>query len=363
MIPTRPRRSRSLAAACALGLATPLAAQQTIDGCQILPTANIWNVPVASLPVHASSAAWIATMGGSTGLHMDFGSGLWDGGRIGIPIDSVPELQAFVAVDFATLGWAGESDPGPYPIPADPQIEGEPGNATGDRHVLVVHQGQCDLYETYYTYPHGDSAQALNDDWPDVVPCAVGAGGWCAASGARFDLDSNALRPDGWTSADAAGLPILPGLARHEEVATGEIRHALRFTTSPTQKSYLWPARHYASQSTNAAYPPMGIRVRMKPEVDLSGLSQQARVIAVALKRYGMILADNGSDWYISGAPHDDWDNDVLHELDVYEGDDFEVVDVSSLELDPDSGETPHLFSDGFERGAASLATWSLASP
>lgn len=363
MAPTPPRRPLVRLLVPLLAAASPLAAQQTIDGCQVFPTSNIWNVPVASLPVHASSAAWIATIGATKGLHMDFGSGLYDGGKIGIPYDSVPELQPMVAVDFATLGWAGESDPGPYPIPADPQIEGEPGNAVGDRHVLVVRQGACELYEAYYTYPHGSSALELNDDPPDLVPCAVGAGGWCAASGAFYDLDSNALRPDGWTSADAAGLPVLPGLARYEEVATGEIRHALRFTTHPTQSAYLWPARHQAGSSTNAAYPPMGIRVRMKWDTDLSGLSEQARVIAVALKRYGMILADNGSDWYISGAPHASWDNGALHELDVYTGADFEVVDVSSLQLDPDSGETPHLFSDGFEKGAPSLATWSASAP
>jgi hypothetical protein len=339
----------------------PATAQATIDGCPILPASNIWNVPVASLPVHPSSAAWIATIGSATGLHADFGSGTWEGGKIGIPFDSVPAAQPLVVVDFATLGWDGESDPGPYPIPADPQIEGEPGNATGDRHVLILEQGDCVLYEAYYTYPDGAFADSQSDDSDLDVECQAGTGGWCAASGAVYDLASNALRPDGWTSADAAGLPILPGLARWEEVAGGEIRHALRFTTQPTQSAYVWPARHEASSNGDPDLPPMGIRVRMRAGVDLSGLSEPARVIAVALKRYGMILADNGSDWYISGAPHESWDNDVLHELDVFTGADFEVVDVAALALDPDSGATPHLFSDGFERGAAAFALWSAS--
>jgi len=340
----------------------PLAAQQTIGACELFPPSNIWNVPVASLPVAADSATLVANMSPGSGLHPDFGAALWLGGEIGIPYVSVPSDQPLVDVDFDTLGWSDESDPGPYPIPADPPIEGEPGNATGDRHVLVVRQGECKLYETYYTYADGDLADSQSGGSSDPVECTVGAGGWCAASGAVFDLGSNDLRPDGWTSADAAGLPILPGLVRYPEVATGEIRHAVRFTVSTTRKSYLWPARHQAGSTTSTGYPPMGLRVRLKAGVDLSGFSPEVRTILVAMKRYGLVLADNGSNWYISGVPDASWSDDDLHDLGQIHGSDFEVVDVSSLALDPDSGATPHLFSDGFERGSGSFATWSDAS-
>lgn len=341
--------------------AAPVAGQPTVGGCAIFPLSNVWNTPIAGLPVHASSSAWISTMGSGTGLHMDFGSGEWEGGKIGIPFDVVPEGQTMVPIDFDILGWGSESDDGPYPIPLDPQIEGEPDNATGDRHILVVRQGACELYELYYSYADGEEAQAQNDGWPDFFECSAGTDGWCGASGAVFDLDSNALRPDGWTSADAAGLPILPGLARYEEIAAGEIRHALRFTTSPTHGTYLWPARHEASSSINPAHPPMGIRVRLRADYPLAGYSPHARRLLITMKRYGMILADNGSDWYVSGAPHEGWDNGVLHELDDVTGSDFEVVDQSSLLIDPDSGETPHLFSDGFENEVTPLGNWTLA--
>jgi len=336
-----------------------------IGGCSVFPTSNVWNTPVDRLPTVADPEAsnYLATIGLGTGLHPDFGSGTWDGGNIGIPYDVVPQVQAFVPVDFALLGWDDESDAGPYLIPLDPQIEGEPANAVGDRHVLVVHQEDCDLYEVYYAYPDGVDAAAVNDSYPDVLTCAAGTNGWCGASGAVFDLSSNAFRTDGWTSADAAGLPILPGLARHEEVAAGEIRHALRFTAAQTRNAHWWPARHHASSSSTASRPPMGLRVRLKADVDLSSFGPQSRVILAALKKYGMILADNGSNWYVSGAPHASWDNDDLHDLGDVTGSDFEVVDQSSLIVDPDSGETPHLWSDGFERGGAALGFWSAVAP
>jgi len=342
---------------------TAATAQQTIAGCQLFPTSNVWNVPVLGLPVHPKSTDYLTTIGLAEGLHMDFGSGEWDGGKIGIPLDLVPEGQATVPIDYAILGWPGESDPGPFPIPADPQIEGEPDNALGDRHILVLRQGACELYELYYSYPDGAEAQAQNDDWPDIVDCTVGTDGWCAASGAKYDLDSNALRPDGWTSADAAGLPVLPGLARYEEVEAGEIRHALRFTTAPTQGAYVWPARHEASSSTDPDDPPMGLRVRLRADYPLASFSPHARRLLTAMKRYGMILADNGSDWYVSGIPNEGWDNDVLHELDDVLGSDFEVVDASSLMINADSGETPHLFSDGFENEVTAFANWSSHAP
>jgi hypothetical protein len=212
-----------------------------------------------------------------------------------------------------------ESDPGPYPIPANAPIEGGP-DATGDRHVLVVDRDHCVLYELYHAFPQT-------------------GGAWQAGSGAIFNLGSNALRPAGWTSADAAGLPILPGLVRYDEVAAGEIRHALRFTAPDTRHAYVWPARHYASDLTGAQYPPMGQRFRLRAGFDLAPYPPAAQVILRALQTYGLILADNGSPWYISGVPDERWDNDLLHTLDAVIGLDFEAVDVSGLMLDPNSGQ------------------------
>ncbi|NKQ36093.1 MAG: hypothetical protein HF973_10825 [Chloroflexi bacterium] len=297
----------------------PGAPPPNIAGCDVFPADNIWNTPVDTLPVHINSTAYMETIGLNDNIHADFGSGVWPPGSnspIGIPYVDVPGSQTPVAVSFT---WADESDPGPYPIPPDAPIEGGP-DADGDRHVIVLDRDNCVLYEMYNAFPQGD-------------------GSWTADSGAKFDLSSHALRPDTWTSADAAGLPILPGLVRYEEVAAGEIRHAIRFTAPQTQRAYIWPARHYASSLTDPYYPPMGLRVRLKAGVDISGFSPQAQVVAQAMQTYGLILADNGSSWYISGAPDDRWDNDVLHELDQLTGADFEAVDVSGLMVDPDSGE------------------------
>jgi hypothetical protein len=287
-----------------------------IDGCAIYPGDHIWNARVDTLPVDANSPAYISTIGASTGLHPDFGSGTWQGSPIGIPFVTVPGTQPLVDVAF---GYDDESDPGPYPIPPDAPIEGGPGS-DGDRHVLVLDRDNCVLYETFYAWPQPD-------------------GSWYAGSGAVFDLKAYDLRPDGWTSADAAGLPILPGLVRYDEVAAGEIRHAIRFTASQTRRAYIWPARHYASSLTGSQYPPMGQRFRLKADFDISGSSPQVQVILQAFKTYGIILADNGSNWFISGAPDERWDNDVLRELKQVHGSDFEAVNVSSLMVDPDSGQ------------------------
>jgi hypothetical protein len=276
--------------------------------CPIFPADNAWNQRVAALPVAANSAQLIASIGLSTGLHPDFGSGLYDGQPIGIPFDvvstSTPRSQ--VAFDYAN-----ESDKGPYPVPNTVHIEG--GNAsTGDRHALLIDKSACRLYELYALYPKA-------------------GGGWKAGSGAIWSLRSSKLRPAGWTSADAAGLPIFPGLARYDEVARGVIDHALRFTVEHTRRAYVYPARHYASSSDDPSLPPMGLRVRLKASVDISGFPRQARIVLQALKTYGMILADNGSNWYISGAPNPHWSNDDLHTLGRITGADFEVVDTSSL--------------------------------
>ena len=276
--------------------------------CAIFPASNAWNQRVDTLPVAADSAQLIASIGLSTGLHPDFGSGLYNGSPIGIPFDVVSKKTARSRVAF---DYADESDKGPYPIPKAVHIEG--GRASdGDRHALLLDRDACRLYELYALYPKP-------------------GGGWKAGSGAIWSLRSNAVRPAGWTSADAAGLPIFPGLARYDEVARGTIDHALRFTAARTRRAYVYPARHYASSSDDLSLPPMGARVRLKAGVDISGYPRQARIVLQALKTYGMILADNGSNWYISGAPDPHWSNDALHALGGIKGSDFEVVDTSSL--------------------------------
>lgn len=302
---------------CALGCTESVCGETPTD-CALFPPDHIWNTPVADLPVAARSNGYIASIGAETGLHPDFGAGLYEGMPLGIPFVRVPADQPPVAVVFTES--PDESDRGPYPVPADAPIEGS-SCAEGDRHVLVVQEGSCLLYELYAAYPQPD-------------------GSWQAGSGAVFNLDSYDLRPAGWTSADAAGLPILPGLVRYEEVAAGAINHALRFTAAKTQNAYVWPARHEASEDANPDLPPLGQRFRLKADVDISGFSPTNQIILTALQTYGMMLADNGSDWFLSGAPDDRWDNDDLHELqERITGGNFEAVDVSSLMRDPDSGQ------------------------
>jgi hypothetical protein len=291
-------------------------ASPTIGGCPVFPSDNVWNADISALPVDARSASYIASIGGGGRLHPDFGSGLYNGGPIGIPYIVAPSSQAAVPISF---NYADESDPGPYPIPPNAPIEGG-AQSGGDRHVLVVQSGTCKLYEMFAAYPQGS--------------------GWRAGSGAVWNLRSNALRPRGWTSADAAGLPILPGLVRYDEVAAGAINHAIRFTVSRTQRAYIWPARHLASSVTDPSAPPMGLRLRLKANVDISRFSPTNRIILTALKRYGMIVADNGSNWFLSGAPDDRWSNDDLHALGAIPGSDFEVVNTSSMMVNQDSGQT-----------------------
>jgi hypothetical protein len=291
-------------------------ASPSIAGCPVFMDNNIWNAPVDTLPADPNSQNYIATIGSGKALHADFGSGTWDGGPIGIPFTIVNGSQAKVRVTF---DYADESDSGPYPVPPEALIEGGP-QSTGDRHVLVIDKDNCLLYELYSSYPQAN-------------------GTWQAGSGAIFDLRSHALRPATWTSADAAGLPILPGLVRYDEVASGEIRHAIRFTAPQTRRAFIWPARHYASSLTGQQYPPMGQRFRLKANYDISGFSGDVQVILRALKKYGMILADNGSSWFISGVPDPRWNNDLLHELSRVSGSAFEAIDESSLMISPDSGQ------------------------
>jgi hypothetical protein len=275
----------------------------------MFPADNAWNQRIDGLPVAADSQRLITSIGLGSPVHPDFGSGTYGGGPIGIPFKVVSNQTKTVPVSFH---YASESDGHRYPLPPNVPIEGG-RNASGDRHVIVVNRDTCTDYELFDAHPLGGGTH------------------WHAGSGAIFNLRSDHLRPAGWTSADAAGLPILPGLARYDEVAAGSIDHALRFTAPATRAAYVYPARHLASSSHDPALPPMGLRVRLKANVDISHLPLQARIVAEALKRYGMILADNGSPWYISGAPNRHWSNDALHLLDQLTGRDFEVVDTSSL--------------------------------
>jgi hypothetical protein len=305
------RRLAVLAVALGAGVGGAAAATPapTVGGCPVFPATSVWNRRVDRLPVAKDSAALIRSIGLDASLHPDFGSGLYDGQRIGIPYAVVSGRATPKA--RPAFEYADESDPGPYPIPRNVPIEGDPRPDGGDRHALIVDRDTCTLYELYALHRTGS--------------------GWAAGSGAIWSLRSNRLRPAGWTSADAAGLPILPGLARYDEVAAGAIDHALRFTAPETRRAYVYPARHFASDSSDPALPPMGLRVRLKASFDISGFPPQARVVLEALKRYGMILADNGSPWYISGAPDPRWSNDELHSLDRVDGADFEVVDTSRL--------------------------------
>jgi hypothetical protein len=271
----------------------------TLAGCPMFPTTNVWNRRVDSLPVASNSTTMIAAIGSSASLHPDFSNA----GGFGIPFNLVTSSTAKSTVTF---DYADESDQVGYPIPASPKIEGG-----SDAHILMVDTSACQLYELY------DARQA--------------GGSWAAGSGATWDLRSNALRPAGWTSADAAGLPILPGLARYDEVAAGAILHALRFTAPSTCDGYIYPARHEAGGGSCSVKPPMGLRIRLKASVNIASYSTQARVLLQALQTYGAILADNGSPFYITGAPDTSWNDDVLHALGQLHGSDFEVVDTSSL--------------------------------
>jgi hypothetical protein len=275
--------------------------------CPVFPATSAWNQRVDKLPVAPNSAAIVDAIGSGDNVHADFGAGLWEGGPIGIPITVVRGTQVKSRVAFE---YADESDKGLYPIPANIAIEGG-HSSSGDRHALIVDRDRCKLYELFNLRPI--------------------SGGWRAGSGAIFDLRSNKLRPAGWTSADAAGLPILPGLARYEDVAKGRIDHALRFTVQDTRRAYVWPARHFASDKADPDLPPMGMRFRLKQRYPIAGFPRQARIVLQALKEYGMILADNGSNWYVSGAPHPKWSNDQLHTLHRVPGSAFEVVDGTKL--------------------------------
>ena len=289
------------------------------NGALAFPASNPWNTDVSTAAVDPNSANIIASIGTATGLHPDFGAGLYNGGPIGIPYVTVGGTQTKVPIVFTAYG--AESDPGPYPVPPDAPVEGGASNPNnpGDRHVLVIDKDNNRLYEMFTSFKNSNNS-------------------WNADAGALFHLDSNTVRPggqDGWTSADAAGLPIFPGLVRYEEAARGPggIRHALRFTVQTSRKAYLPPATHFASNSTSANLPPMGMRVRLKASYVIpSTFSTEVRAILTAMKTYGMFMADNGSNWFVSGAPDERWNNDTLNEqLGSVTGSDFEVVLMQDL--------------------------------
>jgi len=278
----------------------------TIEGVPVFPKDNPWNTDISEYPVHEGSDAFIDSIGADGNLHPDFGT-FWEGGPMGIPFITVGGDQPKVPISFQ---YADESDPGPYPIPPDAPIEGG-ADAEGDRHILVLDRDNKLLYELFSAWPEGD--------------------GWRAGSGAIWDLTSNDLRPEGWTSADAAGLPILPGLVRYDEVATGEVCHAVRFTVRRSQRAYVHPATHWASTSTDPDLPPMGLRLRLKADYDITGFAKTAQVILTGLKRYGMLMADNGGDWFITGAHDPRWNDEELATLKRVPGSAFEVVDTGEI--------------------------------
>lgn len=273
--------------------------------CQVFPGDNIWNTDISSLPVNSQSSEWLASMAASTtNLHPDFG-----GPPYGFPFNIVDNTHPTVSIAFQ---YASESDPGPYPVGSDTLIENG-----SDHHALIINKDTCTLYELFDLSGSGSS--------------------WSAGSGAIFPLSSDALRPLDWTSADAAGLPMFPGLVRWDEVQAGAINHAIRFTAAQTDQSFLWPARHQAGTAANPALPPMGARFRLKAGYDIASFSPQAQVILRAMQHYGLILADNGSNWYFSGTEDPSWPDSLLTELKSVPASEFEAVDESSLMVDPNS--------------------------
>jgi hypothetical protein len=277
-------------------------------GCPVFPASNAWHEKVNKLAVSPLSSAYIAAIGANLDLHPDFGSNL----TYGIPYAVVPASQPKVPIHFTAYG--DQSNPGPYPIPTGAPIEG--GSASsGDRHVLVVQSGSCKLYELYGAYPNAD-------------------GSWNAASGAVFNLHSNKLRPNGWTSADAAGLPIFAGLIRYAEIKRGYINHAIRFTVPQTQAGFIHPATHFASSSTDPDLPPMGLRLRLEASFNISGFPRTARIILEAMKTYGLIVADNGSPWFFQGATDPRWNDNALNTLKTVPGSAFQVVETGPIRTD-----------------------------
>jgi hypothetical protein len=309
-VPTR-RRVAVLGVVALLGAAASATASALhpfgsgTGGCTVFPADDAWHENVSKLAVSPLSSAYIASIGANVDLHPDFGSDL----TYGIPYAVVPASQPKVAIHFTAYG--DQSDRGPYPIPAWAPVEGG-ATSTGDRHVLVLQSGACKLYELYSAHRNAD-------------------GSWDAASGAVFNLRSDRLRPNGWTSADAAGLSVFAGLIRYDEIQRGYINHAIRFTVPDTQAGFIHPATHFASNSTSTALPPMGLRLRLKASFDISHFPRVARIILRAMKTYGLILADNGSPWYFQGATDPRWNDTALDTLKAVPGSAFEAVETGPI--------------------------------
>ncbi|MEO6511870.1 MAG: hypothetical protein ABIO16_12810 [Nocardioides sp.] len=303
----------------AAGLVTGAGAPSSTGGlraaCPAFPADSWWHADVSQLPVHERSSQWLSHMSTDRDLHPDFGPSYGDGPNYGIPVTVVDGSHPKVRVRF---DYADESDRVRYPLGNDTRIEGG-RNSGGDMHAIVVDRSTCMLYETWNTRVSGDT--------------------WRAGSGAVWSLRSNDLRPDGWTSSDAAGLPILPGLLRWKEVKNGRVDHAIRFTTDTTSSWHLWPARHDAGSTSEKSYPPMGARFRLKASFSLSGFSAKARVVLRAMKTYGLVLADNGSPWYFQGEQNKHWPSAFVEDLKRIPASAFEAVDTASLMVDPDSAQ------------------------
>jgi hypothetical protein len=319
----------------------------SLNGFHPFTSTNLWNTNISNSPVDANSAAIINFIGPSVGLHPDFGSGEYNGSDIGIPYTIVGGTQAMVGINFTAYG--DESDPGPMPFPPNAPIEGDPNPGNGDRHSLVLDSGNCFLYELY-------NASVNND------------GSWNAGSAAVWDLTTNEQRPYTWTSADAAGLPIFPGLVRYDEVASGKIQHALRFTLPQSRAAFTPPASHWAANSSNSLAAPMGMRLRLKSSYDISSFSTNVQVILTAMKTYGLIMADNGSAMYISGAPDNRWDNDDLHNLGQVPASAFEVVEMNPVytQANVPQGAAPTISSftasaSSVSAGTSVTLSWSVS--
>jgi hypothetical protein len=320
----------------------------SLNGFRPFGSDNLWNQDISGSPVDSNSDAIINFIGSGVGMHADFGSGQYQGSTIGIPYSVVGGTQAPVSITFTAYG--SESDPGPMPVPGNAQVEGDPNPGNGDRHVLVLDNSNCFLYELYAAVPNGN-------------------GSWNAGSAAVWDLLGNEQRPWTWTSADAAGLPIFPGLVRYDEVAAGQIQHAIRFTLPDSRAAAVLPATHWAGTSTSANAPPMGMRLRLKAGYNISGFSANLQVILSAMKKYGLIMADNGSAMYISGAPDSRWGNDDLHNLGQVPASAFEVIQMNPVYTNSNlpQGAAPSIASftampTSVSSGASATLSWDVSN-
>jgi len=320
----------------------------SLNGFRPFTSANPWNTNISGAAVDPNSSAIIGFIGASTGLHADFGSGQYQGSNIGIPYVVVSGTQALANINFTAYG--DESDSGPMPVPTNAPIEGDPNPGTGDRHVLVLDNANCFIYEMDASYPNND-------------------GSWNADSAAVWDLTADGQRPYTWTSADAAGLPIFPGLIRYDEVAAGKIQHAIRFTLQRSQAAFVPPASHWAANNSSSLAAPMGMRLRLKSGFDISGYSANNQVMLTAMKNYGLIMADNGTSMYISGTPDSRWDNSDLHNLGQVPASAFEVLQMTPLytAVNLPQGAAPTINSLGASPGSIAAGstvtlTWSASN-